>query len=96
MFPHVKASENRRLKNLENKKLIIGFVWMFIMTILAVESLKGDSITFAGYMILFFIALGSTVAVETMIPDKMHHGIELKNEIEDLKLKLNEFTKRTD
>jgi len=96
MFPHVKTSENRRLKTMENKKLIIGFVWTFIMTILAVESLKGDSITFVGYMILFFIALGSTVAVETMIPDKKHHGIEIKNEIEDLKLKLNEFTKRTD
>jgi len=96
MFPHVKISENRRLKTMENKKLIIGFVWTFIMAILAVESLKGDSINFVGYMILFFIALGSTVAVETMIPDKKHHGIELKNEIEDLKLKLNEFTKRTD
>lgn len=79
---------------MENKKLIIGFVWMFIIAIPILEFLQGSAITFGGYMILFFIALGSTVAVETMLPEN-HHGSEIQSELQELKSKLDEFTKRT-
>ena len=55
---------------MESKKLIIGFVWIFVLAAVGILFLEGTGMNFAGYMILFFIALASTVAVETMIPDK--------------------------
>ena len=78
---------------MENKKLIIGFVWTFILAILAVETILGAGISFIGYMILFFIALGSTVAVETLIPDNKQDRNELQNELKNLKSRLDELTK---
>jgi hypothetical protein len=55
---------------MENKKLIIAFVWIFVLAVIVILFLEGSGMNFAGYMILFFIALASTFAVETMIPDK--------------------------
>ena len=53
---------------MENKKLIIAFVWIFVLAVIVILFLEGFGMNFVGYMILFFIALASTVAVETMIP----------------------------
>jgi len=78
---------------MENKKLIIAFVWMFLMATIAILSLEGFGMTFGGYMIFFFMALVSTVAVETMIPEKKHPGIELLSELQDLRSRLDELTK---
>ena len=55
---------------MESKKLIIAFVWIFVLATIVILFLEGSGMNFAGYMILFFIALASTVAVETMIPNK--------------------------
>ncbi len=81
---------------MENKKLIIGFVWTFVLAIIVIEFLEGAAITFAGYMILFFIALVSTVSVETMISEKKYPGSELQSELQDLRSRLNELTKGSD
>ena len=78
---------------MENKKMIIGFVWTFILAVLAVETFQGEGITFVGYMVLFFIALGSTVAVETQIPDNKQNRNELQYELQNLKSRLDELTK---
>lgn len=55
---------------MESKKLIIAFVWIFVLAVIVILFLQESGMNFAGYLILFFIALASTVAVETMIPDK--------------------------
>ncbi len=55
---------------MESKKLIIAFVWIFVLAVIVILFLQESGMTFGGYMILFFIALASTVAVEIMIPDK--------------------------
>jgi len=81
---------------MENKKLIIGFVWTFVLATIVIQSLEGFGLSFAGYMILFFIALVSTVAVETMIPEKKHLGSELLSELQDLRSRLDELTKGSD
>jgi len=81
---------------MENKKLIIGFVWTFVLAIIVIEFLRGSAISFAGYMILFFIALVSTVAVETMIPEKKHPESELLSELQDIRSRLDELTKGSD
>ncbi len=52
--------------------------------------------TFAGYMVFFFIALVSTVAVETMIPEKEKPGSELLNELRDMRSRLDELAKGSD
>ncbi|UCH57711.1 MAG: hypothetical protein JSV18_02010 [Candidatus Bathyarchaeota archaeon] len=81
---------------MENKKLIIAFVWTFVLAIIVIEFLEGLVITFAGYMALFFIALGSTVAVETMIPEKKHPGSELQSELQGIRSRLDELAKGSD
>ena len=78
---------------MESKKLIIAFVWTFVLVAVVILSLEGFGMTFAGYLILFFIALVSTVAVETMIPDKKQHGSELLNELQDIRSRLDDLTK---
>ena len=78
---------------MENKKLIIAFVWTFVLATIVTVSLEGSAITFAGYMILFFIALASTVAVETMLSEKKHPGSELLSELQDIRSRLDELTK---
>jgi hypothetical protein len=55
---------------MESKKLIIAFVWIFVLAVIVILFLQESGMTFGGYIILFFIALASTVAVETLIPDK--------------------------
>jgi len=55
---------------MESKKLIIASVWIFVLAAIVIVSLEGGGMTFAGYMVFFFIALASTMAVETMIPNK--------------------------
>jgi len=80
---------------MESKKLIITFVWTFVLAASVILSLEGFGMSFAGYMIFFFIALVSTVAVETMIPEK-HPGSELLSELQDVRSRLNELTKISD
>ncbi len=65
-----KPTRNQRSNAVESKKLIIAFVWTFVLAAIVIVSLEGGGMTFAGYFIFFFIALASTMAVETMIPDK--------------------------
>ena len=77
---------------MESKKMIIAFVWTFVLVAVVILSLEGFGMTFAGYMVFFFIALVSTVAVETMIPDEKQHGSELLNELQDIKSRLDEIT----
>jgi hypothetical protein len=81
---------------MENKKLIISFVWTFVLAILVIETLELSSITFATYMVLFFIAMVSTIAVETMISEKKHPGSELQSELQELRSRLNEHMKGSD
>ncbi len=78
---------------MESKKLIIAFVWTFVLAAIIIVSLEGFGMTFAGYMVFFFIALVSTVAVETMIPVKEKPGSELMNELQDIRSRLDELTK---
>ena len=44
-------------------------------------------------MVFFFIALVSTVAVETMIPEKEKTGSEFMNELQDIRSKLDELAR---
>ncbi len=81
---------------MESKKLIIAFVWAFFLVAVVVLSLEGFGMSFAGYMIFFFIALVSTVAVETMIPEKLKPGSELLNELRDIRSRLDELEKGPD
>jgi hypothetical protein len=80
---------------MESKKLIIAFVWTFVLAAIVIVSLEGGGMTFAGYMVFFFIALVSTMAVETMIPDKMQPGSELLSEFQDIRSRLDEFKKES-
>ena len=81
---------------MESKKLIIAFVWTFVLAAIVIVSLEGGGMTFAGYMVFFFIALVSTIAVETMIPDKRQPGSELLSELHDMRSKLDELAKGSD
>jgi hypothetical protein len=78
---------------MESKNLIIAFVWTFVLVAIVIVSLEGGGMTFFGYMVFFFIALVSTVAVETMIPEKKEPGSELMNELRDMRSRLDELTK---
>ena len=78
---------------MESKKLIIAFVWTFVLVAIVIVFLEGGGMTFFGYMVFFFIALVSTVAVETMIPEKEKPGSELMNELRDMRSRLDELTK---
>jgi predicted permease len=80
---------------MESKKLIIAFIWTFVLAAIVIISLEGGGMTFAGYMVFFFIALVSTVAVETIIPEKKPDN-ELLNELRDMRSRLDELTKGSD
>ncbi len=81
---------------MESKKLIIAFVWAFFLVAVVVLSLEGFGMTFAGYMIFFFVALASTVAVETMRPGEEKPARELLNELHDIRSRLDELEKGPD
>lgn len=80
---------------MESKKMIIAFVWTFVLAAIVIMSLEGGGMTFAGYMVFFFIALASTVAVETMMPDEKQRGSELLSELQDIRSRLDEFKKES-
>jgi archaellum biogenesis protein FlaJ (TadC family) len=79
-----------------HKKLIIAFVWTFALVSIVILSQEGGGMTFTSYMVFFFVALVSTVAVETIIPEKEKTGSELINEIQDMRYRLEEIKKRSD
>jgi hypothetical protein len=78
---------------MESKKLIIFFIWTFVLVSIITLSLEGFGISFAGYIFFFFIALFSTFVVETVIPDKMQSGDELLGELREIKARLDYLTK---
>jgi hypothetical protein len=80
---------------MESNKLIIAFVWTFVLAAIVIVSLEGGGMTFAGYMVFFFIALVSTMAVETMVPGKERPESELLNELRDMRSRLDELTKES-
>jgi len=49
--------------------------------------------SFVGYLMFFFIALVSSFAVETLIPESEKLGDELLNELRDLRSKLDEHSR---
>ena len=77
---------------MKSKNLIISFVWTFMLATVLILSWEGFGMTFVGYLILFFIALVSTVTVEILIPEKKHPGSEVLSELQNIKSKLNKLT----
>jgi len=77
---------------MESKKLIIAFVWTFVLAAVVLVFLEGG-MSFFGYMVFLFVALASTLAVETLIPDKERSGSELLSEIRELRTRLDEIAK---
>jgi hypothetical protein len=80
-------------KKMENKKLIITFIWIFTLATIVILALEGIIIEFVGYLMFFFIALGSTVAVETMLTEKKKPEGELLSELQDIRSRLDELKK---
>ena len=76
---------------MESKKLIIAFVWTFVLAAIVIVSLEGSEMTFVGYLVFFLIALTSTVAVETLIPGERQLGSELQMELESIRSRLDEL-----
>ena len=76
---------------MESKKLIIVFVWTFVLARLVIISLEPGSITFATYLVFFLIALTSTVAVESLMPGERRLGYELQTELESIRSRLDEL-----
>ena len=81
----------RRLKGMESKNLIIAFVWTFILASIIILSLEGFGMTFAGYIIFFFIGLASTIAVEAIITEKKQPESELLSELRKIRANLDEL-----
>jgi len=78
---------------MESKKLIIVFVWMFFLMANVMLYLEGTSMSFFGYLMFFFIALVSSFAVETLIPEREKLGDELLKELRDLRSSLDELSR---
>jgi hypothetical protein len=78
---------------MESKKLIIDFVWTFVLAAVVLVFLEEGGMSFVGYMVFFFVALASTLAVETLIPDKGRSGSELLSEVRELRSRLDEIAK---
>ena len=76
---------------MESKKLIIVFVWTFVLASLVIISLEPGSMTFATYLVFFLIALTSTVAVESLMPGERRLGYELQTELESIRSRLDEL-----
>lgn len=75
------------------KKLIIVFVWLFFLMATVMLYLENFDMSFVGYLMFFFIALVSSFAVETLIPEREKLGDELLNELRDLRSRLDELSK---
>jgi hypothetical protein len=80
---------------MESKKLIIVFVWIFFLMVTVMQNLVGFGMSFVGYLIIFFIALVSSFAVETLIPEKEKLGDELQNELQDLRSRLDDLSRNS-
>ena len=78
---------------MESKKLIIAFVWTFVLAAVVLVFLEEGSMSFVGYLVFFFVALASTLAVETLIPEKGRFGSKLLSEIQKLRSRLDEIAK---
>ena len=76
---------------MESKKLIIAFVWTFVLASIVIISLEGGGMTFGGYLVFFLIALTSTVAVDALIPGEKQPGSELQRELESIRSRLDEL-----
>ncbi|NQT09298.1 hypothetical protein HQ586_09490 [Candidatus Bathyarchaeota archaeon] len=76
---------------MESKKLIIAFVWTFVLASIVIISLEGGGMTFGGYLIFFLIALTSTAAVEALMPGAKQPGSELQRELEGIRSRLDEL-----
>ena len=80
---------------MESKKLIIVFVWAFFLMATVMLYLEGFGTSFVGYMIIFFVALVSSFAVETLIPEKEKLRDDLQNELRDIRSRLDELSRST-
>ena len=76
---------------MESKKLIIAFVWIFILAAIVIVSLEEGGMTFAGYLVFFFMAMTSSVAVEALMPGERQLGSELQTELESIRSRLDEL-----
>jgi hypothetical protein len=78
---------------MEGKKLIIVFVWVFFLMATVMLYLEDLRMSFVGYLMFFFIALVSSLAVETLIPEREKLGDELLKELRDLRSRLDELSR---
>ena len=76
---------------MESKKLIIAFVWIFVLAAIVIVSLEEGGMTFAGYLVFFFMAMTSSVAVEALMPGERQLGSELQTELESIRSRLDEL-----
>ena len=78
---------------MESKKLIIVFVWTFFLMATVMLYLEESGTSFVGYLIFFFIAMVSSFAVETLIPEKEKNGYSLQNELLEIRSRLDELSR---
>jgi len=76
---------------MESKKLIIAFVWIFVLASIIIVSLEEGGMTFASYLVFFFMAMTSSVAVEALMPGERQLGSELQTELESIRSRLDEL-----
>ena len=77
---------------MESKKLIIAFVWIFVLAAIVIVSLEEEGgMTFASYLVFFFMAMTSSVAVEALMPGERQLGSELQTELESIRSRLDEL-----
>jgi len=74
---------------MESKNLIIAFTWTFVLVSAVVLSWQG--LVFAGYMMLFVMALVAALAVDALIPGVQPAGTELQREVRELRARLDEL-----
>jgi len=55
---------------MESKNLIIASIWGFMLFACIAMIWVGQPLSFVGYLLFFFIALMSTVAVASLLPKK--------------------------
>lgn len=76
---------------MKSKNLIIAFTWAFVIVTVITETLKGKGLSFAGYMVLFFLDLVASLAVETMIPDAQVAANMVQNELRELEARIDKI-----
>jgi hypothetical protein len=76
---------------MKSKNLIITFLWTFVFLAIIIISLEGFGMSFAGYVVFFFIGLSSTLAVEAIIPEKARAENELLSELHKINAVLEEL-----